>query len=96
MREMEINDFVESSSPVRRDQEIANNFGQCNIITECLSEEYSDCTSSYTNKLFERNLLCEQWSHKVSEKKVEGVQSITTSRAPDPLNPTNKENDDGI
>ena len=96
MRDMEVNDFVEISSPVKRDQEIANNFGEVDIITECLSEEQPDCTSNYTNKLFEHNLLHEQTTHMINGKVLEEVGSQNSNanlRAPDSPYHTNKEND---
>jgi hypothetical protein len=89
VRDMEVNDFVEISSPVKRDQEIANNFGEVDIITECLSEEHPDCTSNYTNKLFEHNLLHEQTTHMINGKVLEEVgspESNTSLRASTSVN----------
>jgi predicted GNAT family acetyltransferase len=93
---LEVNDFVESSSPVKRDQEIANNFVAIDSIAECLTEKCSDGTGFYVNRLFNHRLQCLHVCHKIKEKALEKVDRPTSNAdlcTPLALNPEVKEND---
>lgn len=75
---------------------MSNNILQIDTVVECLTERCSDCTGFYVNRLFNHRLQCMHGCHKIEEKALEEVgqpESNTSLRAPDPLNPQNKEND---
>lgn len=74
-----------------------NNFEEIDTVAECLTEKCSDCTGFYINRLFRQHLQCMHECHKSKAMMLEqvgGPVPNTNSRASDPSNPTNKENDD--